>query len=188
MSRLKEIYDNQIIPELQKDLGYNNCLAVPRLSKVVLNMGVGESVRDKQELEMAIRDLRLIAGQQPVETRARASISGFNLREGVPIGCKVTLRGERMYEFLDKLFNIVLPRTRDFQGLSLKGFDGHGSYSLGLSEQVVFPEIDPNEVRKIRGLQVSIVTTAKDDGEAELLLRKLGCPLEKVESQEHAPQ
>jgi large subunit ribosomal protein L5 len=179
MSRLKEIYIKEVVPKLQKELGYNNPLAVPCLSKVVLNMGVGKAAQDKKELEEAMMDLRLIAGLQPVETRARASISGFNLRKGVPIGCMVTLRGERMYEFLDKLFNVVLPRTRDFRGLELKGFDGKGNYSLGLSEQVIFPAIDPSEVRKIKGLQVSIVTTASKDKEAELLLRELGCPLKK---------
>ncbi len=177
MSRLKKIFEEKIIPELQQELGYSNPWQVPRLQKVVLNIGVGQAVKEKKELEEACEDLRLIAGQEPVIRRARKSVAGFSLRQGMPIGCMVTLRGRRMYEFLDKLFNIVLPRTRDFQGLDLKGFDGHGNYSLGLEEQLVFPEIDPHQTRKIRGLQVTIVTSSLNDKEAELLLRKLGCPL-----------
>ncbi|MBU1110995.1 50S ribosomal protein L5 [Patescibacteria group bacterium] len=181
MSRLKDLYQKKIVPELQKELGLSSFYQVPQLSKVVLNMGVGKAVKDKKELEEAAADLRVITGQQPAITRAKKSISSFMLQAGMPIGCMVTLRRQRMYEFLDKLYNIILPRTRDFHGLEVKGFDGQGNYSLGLTEQTVFPEIDPNNVAKIRGLQITVVTTAGNNQKAELLLRKLGCPLQKRE-------
>ena len=179
MSHLKEIYQKEIVPKLMKELGYNNVNAVPRISKVVLNMGVGKAVDDKSELEKAIADLTLIAGQKVVSTTAKKSISAFKIRTGYKIGAKVTLRGNRMYEFLDKLFNIVLPQTRDFRGLQTTGLDGSGNFSIGFSEQTVFPEIDPNKIAKLRGLQVVIVTTAKTNKEGEVLLRFLGCPLSK---------
>ncbi|OQX51479.1 50S ribosomal protein L5 [candidate division CPR3 bacterium 4484_211] len=180
MSRLKDLYQKKILPSLQKDLGYSNPFQVPRLKKVVLNMGVGRAVKDKKSLDQAMEDLKLISGQWPAVTKAKKAISGFSLRKGMPIGCRVTLRRERMYEFVDKLFNIVLPRTRDFNGLDMKGFDGSGNYSLGLEEQVAFPEVDPNKVSGLRGLQITIVTTAKNNQEAEKLLRALGCPLKSA--------
>lgn len=179
MTRLKDIYHNELVPKLMKELSYDNPNAVPSLSKVVLNMGVGGAVDNKAELEKALFDLTQIAGQKAVATSAKKSISSFKLRAGHQIGCKVTLRGKRMYEFLDKLFNIVLPRMRDFRGLSPKSFDGGGNYSIGFSEQTAFPEIDVSKTDKLRGLEVVIVTTAKNDKEGEVLLRALGCPLQK---------
>ncbi|MBU0709065.1 50S ribosomal protein L5 [Patescibacteria group bacterium] len=183
MSRLKELYENQIRPELQKELNCSNYNQVPSIQKVVINTGVGRAVENKKELEEAVNYLKQISGQQPVTTTAKKSIAGFHLRKGMAIGCRVTLRRIRMYEFLDKLFNIVLPRTRDFRGLDLKGLDGHGNYSLGITEQTAFLEINPNEVNKILSLQITIVTSTSSDQEGELLLRKLGCPL-KSEEQE----
>lgn len=173
------MYENKIKSDLKGDLGLENALQSPRIEKVVLNMGVGEAKENQKDLEESLRDLRLIAGQQPSTTEARRSISDFNLRKGVPIGCKVTLRGRRMYEFLDKLFNIVFPRTKDFRGLDPQSFDGQGNYSIGLQEQTAFPEIDTNRISKLRGLQITIVTTAEDDRTAEILLRKMGCPLKQ---------
>lgn len=175
---LQEQYRQEILPWLMDELGYNNLYAVPRVEKAILNMGVGRAKENEKELEGAVRDLTLIAGQKAVATKARQSVAGFVIRQGEAIGVKVTLRGRRMYQFLEKLFRVVLPRTRDFRGLSRKGFDGHGNYSLGLEEQGVFLEIDPNKMDKPRGLQVTIVTSAKTDEEGELLLRKLGLPLE----------
>lgn len=177
---LQEEYTTRIVPELMDKLGYNNPYAVPRVEKVVLNMGLGNAKDKEEELEEAIEELSLIAGQRAVATRARKSVAGFALREGQKIGARVTLRGERMYEFLEKLFKVVLPRTRDFRGLSRKSFDGHGNYSIGLEEQVIFPEIDPNKVRRSRGLQVTIVTSTDSDTEAEKLLTRLGLPLKEV--------
>lgn len=177
MSRLRELYQNKIVPKLQKELGYSNPYQVPRLVKVVVNMGVGKAKKDKKELEEALDDLTKITGQKPVVTRARKSVSSFGISKGDQIGCKVTLRRERMDEFLDKLFKIVLPRVRNFQGLDPKGFDGSGNYSLGLEDQMVFPEIDPGKVGRLRGLEITIVTSAKGDKEGGLLLRELGCPL-----------
>lgn len=179
MSHLKQLYQKEIMPKLMKELGYGNPNAVPSLSKVVLNMGVGKAVDDKNELEKAISDLTLIAGQKAVPTCAKKSISGFKVRAGQKIGAKVTLRGKKMYEFLDKLFNIVLPRMQDFRGLAATSFDGSGNYSIGLPEQTAFPEIDPGKIDKLRGLEAVIVTTAKNDKEGEALLRALGCPLQK---------
>lgn len=179
MTHLKQLYQKEIVPKLLKELGNNNPNAVPRLTKVILNMGVGKAVDDKSELEKAIEDLTAIAGQKAVPTAAKKSISAFKLRAGQQVGCKVTLRGNQMYEFLDKLFNIVLPRMRDFHGLSPKSFDGGGNFSLGFPEQTAFPEINAAKVDKLRGLEVVIVTTARDDREGEALLRALGCPLQK---------
>lgn len=162
-----------------KELGYANPYAAPKLSKVVLNMGIGKAVDDKSELEKALFDLTQTAGQKAVTTAAKKSISGFKIRAGQKIGAKVTLRGKKMYEFLDKLFNIVLPRMRDFRGLSKNSFDGSGNFTIGLSEQTAFSEIDASKVDKLRGLEVIIVTTARNDKEGEALLRSLGCPLQK---------
>ena len=181
MSRLKETYQKEIIPGLIKELGLKNPNAVPKVIKVVLNMGVGKAVDDKSELEKAIADLTKIAGQKAVLTTAKKSISGFKIRAGGKIGCKATLRGKRMYEFLDKLFNIVFPRMRDFRGLTKKSFDGRGNFSIGLPEQTAFSEVDASKIDKLRGLEVVIVTTAKEDKEGEILLRALGCPLQKSE-------
>ena len=181
MSRLKKTYQTEIRPKLMKELGYGNLNAIPKVIKVVLNMGVGKAVDDKSELEKAIADLTQIVGQKAVPTTAKKSISGFKIRAGVKIGCKVTLRGKRMYEFLDKLFNIVFPRMRDFHGLTKKSFDGRGNFSIGFSEQTAFSEIDASKIDKLRGLEVVIVTTAKNDKEGEALLRALGCPLQKKE-------
>lgn len=176
---LQEQYKKEIQPELMETLGYNNPHAAPKVTKVVLNMGVGEAKENEQELTDAIEELSLIAGQRAAPTTARQSVAGFAVREGQKIGAKVTLRGKRMYEFLEKLFRVVLPRGRDFRGLAKKGFDGQGNYSLGLEEQGVFLEIDPNKIKKSRGLQVTIVTSAQTDEEAEQLLKNLGLPLEK---------
>ena len=179
MSRLKERYRKEIIPGLRELQGYGNIMQVPRLEKIVLNIGLGEAIRDAKALEAAERDLAAISGQHPVTTRARKSIASFRLRTGMPIGLKVTLRGERMYEFFDRLVNAVLPRIRDFQGVSRNSFDGRGNYTLGLKEQIPFPEIDYDQVDKARGLEISIITTAKTDGEGRQLLELLGMPFAK---------
>ncbi|NLN07089.1 MAG: 50S ribosomal protein L5 [Firmicutes bacterium] len=176
MARLKEKYLNEVRPALMARFQYKNPLEVPRLEKVVINMGVGEAKDNPKALEAAVNDLSLIAGQRPVITKAKRSVASFKIREGMNIGCKVTLRGERMYEFLDKLFNVALPRVRDFRGVSPKSFDGRGNYSLGLREQLIFPEIIYDQVEKVRGMDVVIVTTAKTDEEARELLRELGMP------------
>ncbi|MEK7281637.1 MAG: 50S ribosomal protein L5 [Chloroflexota bacterium] len=179
MSRLRERYASEIHPQLMRELGYKNPMEVPRLEKVVLNIGLGEAIRNSQAMEAAQKDLGLISGQRPVVTKARKSIAAFKLRAGMPIGLMVTLRGRRMYEFLDRLFNAVLPRIRDFRGLSADAFDGRGNYNLGMREQVVFPEIEYDKVDKVRGLQVSIITTAATDEEAKKLLSLLGLPLQQ---------
>ena len=176
MARLKEKYLNEVRPALMARFQYKNPLEVPRLEKVVINMGVGEAKDNPKALEAAVNDLSLIAGQRPVITKAKRSVASFKIREGMNIGCKVTMRGERMYEFLDKLFNVALPRVRDFRGVSPKSFDGRGNYSLGLREQLIFPEIIYDQVEKVRGMDVVIVTTAKTDEEARELLRELGMP------------
>jgi large subunit ribosomal protein L5 len=178
-ARLKEKYTNEIIPALMKKFGYKNHMQVPKIEKVVINMGVGDAVQNSKLLDAAVNELTLISGQKPVITRAKKSIAGFKLREGMPIGTKVTLRGERMYFFLDKLFNVALPRVRDFRGVSPKGFDGRGNYTLGLKEQLIFPEIEYDKVDKVRGMDVVIVTTAKTDEEARELLTELGMPFRK---------
>mgnify|MGYP006266020741 CR=1 FL=1 len=175
-ARLKEYYDTTIRQTLQEEYGYTNAMAIPRLEKIVLNMGVGEAVGDSRKMKNAVEELTVIAGQKPVVTRAKKSIAQFKVREGMPIGCKVTLRRERMYEFLDRLVNIAMPRIRDFRGLRGKHFDGHGNFSMGLKEQIVFPEVDYDKVDQVRGLDVIITTTANTDAEAKTLLRGFNLP------------
>jgi large subunit ribosomal protein L5 len=176
--RLKKRYREELVPQLKGDLGYTNVMQVPRLEKIVLNMGVGEAIKDGKLLEGAVGDLTVIAGQKPIVTKARKSIAGFKLREGQAIGTKVTLRGDRMWEFLDRLLTLALPRIRDFRGLSAT-FDGRGNYSLGLTEQLVFPEVDYDQVSKVRGMHITVVTTAQDDGAARALLKALGFPFKE---------
>lgn len=176
MSRLKDKYLSEVVPTLQKRFGYKSIMQVPRLEKVVLNMGVGEAVQNSKALDAAMEDLAAISGQKPAVTRAKKSVAAFKIRDGMAIGCKVTLRGERMYDFLDKLINVGLPRIRDFRGVSPRSFDGRGNYSLGIREQLIFPEIRYDQVDKIRGLDVVIVTTAETDEEAMALLSELGMP------------
>lgn len=176
MARLYELYKNEITPRLIDKFKYKNVMEVPRIDRVVLNIGVGEAIQNPKALDGAVSDLTLITGQKPVVTRAKKSIAGFKLREGMPIGCKVTLRGERMYQFLDRLINLALPRVRDFRGVSPKAFDGRGNYSLGIKEQTIFPEIEYDKIDKIRGLEVVIVTTAQTDEEARGLLKEMGMP------------
>ncbi|MGI6513025.1 MAG: 50S ribosomal protein L5 [Syntrophomonadaceae bacterium] len=176
MVRIKEQYLNEMVPKLMEKFAYRNAMQVPKIEKVVLNMGVGEAIQNPKSLDGAVADLTAISGQKPVITKAKASIAGFKLREGMSIGCKVTLRGDRMYDFLDKLINVALPRVRDFRGVSPKAFDGRGNYTLGIKEQLIFPEIDYDKIDKIRGLEVVIVTTAKTDEEARELLKLMGMP------------
>lgn len=183
MSNLKKFFKEKVIPELQKDLGIKNPMAVPRLSKIVVNASLKEALSDKKVLDTMADQLSQITGQKPIKTVAKKSISAFKLRQGDKIGLKVTLRGERMYDFFEKLVTIVLPRVRDFQGVKRDSFDGHGNYNLGFNEQIVFPEIDPGTIDKIRGLEVTIVTTAKNDQEGLLLLEKLGMPFKKAKSE-----
>jgi len=178
-ARLKEKFLNEVTPALLQKFNYKSVMQVPKIEKVVINMGVGDAVGNAKVLDSAVEDLRAIAGQKPVVTRAKKSIAGFKLREGMPIGVKVTLRGERMYYFLDKLFNVALPRVRDFRGVSSKSFDGRGNYTLGLKEQLIFPEIEYDKVDKIRGMDVVIVTTAKTDEESRELLAQMGMPFAK---------
>jgi large subunit ribosomal protein L5 len=176
MSRLKDRYREEIVPALMEEFGYRNVMEVPRLQKIVVNVGLGEALQDVKALDAAARDIATITGQKPIVTRARKSIASFKLREGNPIGVKVTLRGNRMYDFLDRMCNIALPRRRDFRGVSPDSFDGRGNYSLGFREQLVWPEIDYDSIDKIRGMEVTIVTTAKNDEEARRLLQLLGMP------------
>jgi large subunit ribosomal protein L5 len=176
MSRLATQYQEQIVAQLQERFGYKSVMQVPRLVKVTLNMGVGEAINDKKIMEHAVGDLTRIAGQKPIVTMARKSVAGFKIREGWPIGCKVTLRRERMYEFLDRLINIAIPRVRDFRGLSPKAFDGRGNYSIGVREQIIFPEIDYDKIDAIRGLDVTITTTARTDAEGRALLDAFNFP------------
>lgn len=173
---LKDIYEKEVTPELKKSFGYQNMMQIPMLEKIVLNIGLGEAIKNVKLLDSAVGDLSLIAGQKPVITKARKSIAAFKLREGMPIGCMVTLRSEKMYNFLDKLINIALPRVRDFRGISGKAFDGRGNYSLGIKEHIIFPEIDYDKTDSIKGLNVSIVTTAKTDEEGRTLLKLFGMP------------
>ena len=175
-SRLREKYNKDIKPALQKELGLKNTMAVPRLEKIVLNMGLGEATQNVKLLDPLVNDLATIAGQKPVTTRAKKSIAAFKVREGMPIGAMVTLRGEIMYEFLDRLISIGLPRVRDFKGVSTKSFDGRGNYTLGIRDQLIFPEIDYAKVEKLKGMNITIVTTAKDDNDARALLRAFGVP------------
>lgn len=176
MARLYEMYQQEIVPRLIEKFKYKNIMQVPRIEKVIVNIGVGESVQNPKALDGAVNDLTAITGQKPIITKARKSIAGFKLREGMSIGCKVTLRSERMYDFLDKLINLDLPRVRDFRGVSPQAFDGRGNYSLGIKEQTIFPEIDYDKIDKVRGLEVVIVTTAKTDEEARELLKNMGMP------------
>lgn len=175
-ARLKERYRSEVRPNLMKEMGYTNPMQVPKLEKVVLNIGLGEAVQNVKVLDAAVEDLTAITGQKPVVTRARRAIANFKLRENMPIGCAVTLRGDRMYEFLDRLVNTALPRVRDFKGVSDRSFDGRGNYSLGIREQIIFPEINLDKVDKVRGMTVVIVTTARDDAGGKALLKALGMP------------
>jgi large subunit ribosomal protein L5 len=176
---LKERYQKEVAPALQKELGLENVMRIPRVTKVVVNVGVGEALENAKALDAAVNDMTIITGQKPVVTKARQSIANFKLREGRAIGVKVTLRGDRMWDFLDRLMNIALPRVRDFRGISAEGFDGRGNYNLGLREQLVFPEIEYDKIDKLRGLEVAIVTTAQTDDEGRLLLQMLGMPFQK---------
>ena len=176
MVQLKQFYQNEVIPALSQEFGFKNRMRVPKVSKVVLNMGLGEAVADKKILENATNDLELISGQKVVITKARKSIAGFKIREGWPIGCKVTLRGERMYEFLERLVGIAIPRIRDFRGLSPKSFDGRGNFAMGVTEQIIFPEIDYDKIDKLRGLDITITTTAQNDKEGRALLTAMRFP------------
>lgn len=178
-ARMKERYLNEITPALMQKFNYTTVMQVPKIEKVVINMGVGDAVQNSKVLDAAVNDMQLISGQKPVITKAKKSIAGFKLRENMPIGVKVTLRGERMYYFLDKLFNVTLPRVRDFRGVSTKAFDGRGNYTLGLKEQLIFPEIEYDKVDKVRGMDIVIVTTAKTDEESLELLNQLGMPFAK---------
>jgi large subunit ribosomal protein L5 len=176
MARLKEIYKKEIVPALTKQFGYKSAMQVPRVSKVVLNMGVGEAVGDKKLLENAASDMMKISGQKPVITKARKAIAVFKIREGYPIGCMVTLRENRMYEFLDRLISVALPRVRDFRGVSGRSFDGRGNFNMGVKEQIIFPEIDYDKIDKVRGMNITITTTAKSDAEAKALLAAFRFP------------
>jgi large subunit ribosomal protein L5 len=175
-ARLKEYYRTTVVPALMKEFGYKNPMAVPRLEKITINIGLGEASQNPKLMDSAVQELALITGQRPVVTKARKSIAAFKLRAGMTIGCMVTLRGDRMYEFLDRLMNIALPRVRDFRGLSTKSFDGRGNYTLGLRDQLVFPEIDYNKVDKVKGMNITITTTARTDAEGLALLKHLGMP------------
>ena len=179
MARLKETYLNEIVPALQKKFEYKNIMQVPKLDKVVINMGVGEAKENAKVLESAIADMEKIAGQKAVVTRAKNSVANFKIREGMPIGCKVTLRGEKMYEFVDRLINLALPRVRDFRGVNPNAFDGRGNYALGIKEQLIFPEIEYDKIDKVRGMDVIFVTTAKTDEEARELLKQFNMPFAK---------
>ena len=176
MARLQSFYKESVLPELLGKFGYKSVMEVPRITKITLNMGVGEAVGDKKILEHAVGDMVKIAGQKPVVTKARKAIAGFKIREGYPIGCMVTLRGSRMYEFLDRLVTVAMPRIRDFRGISGKGFDGRGNYNLGVKEQIIFPEIEYDKIDVLRGMNISITTTAKTDGEAKALLAAFKFP------------
>ena len=179
MARLKEHFEKTLTPALMERLGLKNVNEVPRISKITLNMGVGEAVADKKIVDNAVKDMEAIAGQKAVITKARKSVAAFKLRDGMPIGCKVTLRRERMYEFLDRLINVAIPRVRDFRGLSLKAFDGQGNYSMGVKEQIIFPEIDYDQVDAVRGMDITITTTAKDDTAGRALLEAFEFPFRK---------
>ena len=176
MARFKEIYKSEIVPKLMGEFGYQSVMQVPRITKITLNMGVGEAVGDKKILDNAMGDMAKISGQKPVMTKAKTSIAGFKIREGWPVGCKVTLRRERMYEFLERLIDIAIPRMRDFRGISAKSFDGRGNFSMGISEQIIFPEIDYDKIDALRGMDIAIATTARTDDEARALLRAFNFP------------
>jgi large subunit ribosomal protein L5 len=179
VSRLKDFYNTEVVEALTKKFSYKNVMAVPKLSKIVINMGVGEAKENSKVLDGAVKDLTIIAGQKPIVTKAKKSVAAFKLRQGMPIGCKVTLRGERMYEFADRLINISLPRVRDFRGVKSNSFDGRGNYTMGIKEQLIFPEIEYDKVDKIRGMDIIFVTTADTDEEGRELLRLFGMPFEK---------
>ncbi len=179
MTRLNDLYTQSIRPDLIKESGYSNLLQVPKLEKIVINMGIGEAVQDSKKVAAAVSELSLITGQKPITTKAKRSVAGFKLREGMAIGCKVTLRRDRMYEFLDRLITIALPRVRDFRGLNPRSFDGYGNYAMGLKEQIVFPEIDYDRIDSVRGMDIIFVTSAKTDDEARELLRRFSFPFEK---------
>lgn len=179
MNRLKEKYLNEVTPSLMEKFNYSSIMEVPKVEKIVINMGVGDAVSNAKNLDKAVEELTLISGQKPIITKAKKSIAGFRLREGMPIGAKVTLRGERMYEFLDKLVSVSLPRVRDFHGVSKKSFDGRGNFTLGVKEQLIFPEVDYDLVDKVRGMDIVVVTTAKTDEESRELLTQLGMPFQK---------
>jgi large subunit ribosomal protein L5 len=181
MARLQDYYNKQVVKKLKDQFKYTSVMQVPRITKATLNMGLGEAMENKKVIESAMADLEKIAGQKPVATLSRKSIAGFKVREGWPIGCKVTLRGKRMYEFLDRLINIALPRVRDFRGLSIKSFDGRGNYSLGFKEQIVFPEIDYDKIDALRGLDITITTSARSDKEAQALLQAFSFPFKEKE-------
>jgi large subunit ribosomal protein L5 len=180
--RLKQRFREELLARLQEELGYGNAMQVPRLEKVVVNMGVGEAAREAKLLDAAIEDMTTITGQKPAVTKAKKSIAGFKLREGMTIGCKVTLRGSRMWEFVDRLLSVALPRIRDFRGLDPEAFDGHGNYTIGVTEQLIFPEIDYDKVEKVRGMDITVVTTARTDDEGRALLRALGFPLRESQA------
>jgi large subunit ribosomal protein L5 len=175
-SRFKQKYREEIVPQLMRDFGYQSVMQVPRIAKITVNMGVGEAVGDKKILDHAINDMALITGQKPVSTKARDSIAGFKIREGWPVGCKVTLRRERMYEFLERLVDIAIPRIRDFRGISPRSFDGRGNFSMGVAEQIIFPEIDYDKIDALRGMDINIATTAQTDDEARALLKAFNFP------------
>ena len=177
MSRLQQYYKTTVVPQLQEKFGYSNIMEVPRLTKITLNMGVGEAVGDKKIMDRAVGDMTAVAGQKPIVTYARKSVASFKIRDGWPVGCKVTLRRERMYEFLDRLVNIAIPRIRDFRGLNRRSFDGKGNFSMGVKEQIMFPEIDYDQIDMIRGMDITITTTARTDDEGRALLRAFNFPL-----------
>ncbi|MCP5162503.1 MAG: 50S ribosomal protein L5 [Hahellaceae bacterium] len=179
MPRMKEVYQKEVIAALQNEFGYKSVMQVPRIEKITLNMGVGEAIGDKKQLEFAQADLEKLAGQKSVVTKAKKSVAGFKVREGYPIGCKVTLRGDRMWEFFERLVDIAIPRIRDFRGLNPKSFDGRGNYSMGVREQIIFPEIEYDKVDKIRGLDITITTTAKSDDEGRAMLKAFNFPFKK---------
>lgn len=179
MSRLKDLYKSEIVDAMVKKFGYKNIMEVPKLDKIVINMGVGEAKDNSKVLETAVKELEIITGQKVVTTKAKNSVANFKIREGMPIGCKVTLRGEKMYEFLDRLVNLALPRVRDFRGVNSASFDGRGNYALGIKEQIIFPEIEYDKIDKVRGMDVIVVTTAKTDEEARELLRLFNMPFKK---------
>jgi len=176
VARLKDRYQNEIAPALQQKFAYTNVMQIPKVDKIVINMGVGEAVQNSKAIDSAVADMMKLSGQKPVVTKAKKSIAAFKLREGMPIGCKVTLRGQRMYEFMDRLLNVALPRVRDFRGVSAKAFDGRGNYTLGIKEQLIFPEMEYDKIDKLRGMDVVFVTTARTDEEARELLRGFGMP------------
>lgn len=180
MARMKEKYVKEIRPALQEKFGYKNVMEIPKLEKVVINMGLGEAIQNPKAMDAAVSDLTAIAGQKPIITRAKKSIAAFKVRTGMPIGCKVTLRGDRMYEFVDKLISVALPRVRDFKGVSAKAFDGRGNYTLGLKEQLIFPEIEYDKIDRLRGMEIGFVTSAKTDEECRELLRLMGMPFREA--------